>query len=111
VNETAFAGAEEAGLVDGLRSAGDALLSLVAVLGGRVVGHAMFQQDVNARISGPPITIRDSAFRTVWPAGWNTRFCRMRSWPWSLPRALWMVLKDRLCTLRRSVSESYRPRR
>ena len=44
VNETAFGGAEEACLVDGLRSSGDALLSLVAVSGNSIIGHVMFSR-------------------------------------------------------------------
>jgi putative acetyltransferase len=42
--EAAFARPDEAGLVDALRSAGDAVFSLVAVDGGRVVGHVMFSK-------------------------------------------------------------------
>jgi putative acetyltransferase len=38
----AFQEPDEAGLVDALRDAGKSLLSLVAVLDGRVVGHIMF---------------------------------------------------------------------
>jgi putative acetyltransferase len=42
VNEEAFAGAEEAAIVDALRDAGAATLSLVAVIAGEVVGHILF---------------------------------------------------------------------
>jgi putative acetyltransferase len=42
VHERAFGRPDEARLVDSLRSAGKAVLSLVAVEGGRVVGHILF---------------------------------------------------------------------
>jgi len=42
VNERAFGGPHEAALVDMLRSANKALISLVAVSQGRVVGHILF---------------------------------------------------------------------
>ena len=42
VNELAFGGAEEAGLVDALRGAADPHVSLVATEGGEIVGHIFF---------------------------------------------------------------------
>jgi len=42
VHTRAFGRPDEARLVDSLRSAGKAILSLVAVEGGRVVGHILF---------------------------------------------------------------------
>lgn len=42
VNEAAFGSAEEANLVEALRNEPDALVSLVAELDGRVVGHILF---------------------------------------------------------------------
>jgi putative acetyltransferase len=44
VNETAFGGAYEADLVDQLRGSDYALISLVAELEGRIVGHIMFSR-------------------------------------------------------------------
>lgn len=44
VNEAAFGGSEEADLVDKLRSDEHALISLVAELRARVVGHIMFSR-------------------------------------------------------------------
>jgi putative acetyltransferase len=41
---TAFAGEQEADLIDGLRSSGDLLLSLVAEAAGRVIGHVAFSR-------------------------------------------------------------------
>jgi putative acetyltransferase len=41
---TAFAGDEEADLIDGLRCSGDLLLSLVAEEAGRVIGHVGFSR-------------------------------------------------------------------
>ena len=42
VNEQAFGRADEANLVDALRTAGKAVLSLVGVEGDRIVGHIFF---------------------------------------------------------------------
>jgi putative acetyltransferase len=42
VNEAAFGGVEEADLVEGLRRDGAVLLSLVAEIGDRIVGHVLF---------------------------------------------------------------------
>lgn len=44
VNEAAFGGALEADLVDRLRADGLFLLSLVAIMKGRAVGHALFSR-------------------------------------------------------------------
>jgi putative acetyltransferase len=44
VNQEAFGGADEADLVESLRRDGDALLSLVADLDGRIVGHILFSR-------------------------------------------------------------------
>ena len=44
VHEAAFGGAEEADLVDNLRTAGDVLVSLVAEMEGRIVGHVLFSR-------------------------------------------------------------------
>jgi putative acetyltransferase len=41
---TAFAGEQEAELIDGLRRSGDLLLSLVAEEAGRVIGHVAFSR-------------------------------------------------------------------
>ena len=49
VNRRAFGQDQEANIVDALRSNGGSLLSLVASLNGRVVGHIMYS----------PITVRD----------------------------------------------------
>jgi putative acetyltransferase len=46
VNRTAFAGEDEARLVNFLRDGGYAKLSLVAEEGGRIVGHIMFSEAV-----------------------------------------------------------------
>ena len=51
VNQRAFGGDQEANIVDALRSNGAGLLSLVATLNGRVVGHIMYS----------PITVDDKA--------------------------------------------------
>ena len=44
VNEAAFGGAEEADLIGSLRREGVVLLSLVAALDGRIVGHILFSR-------------------------------------------------------------------
>ena len=44
VNEAAFGGAEEADLIESLRREGVVLLSLVAALDGRIVGHILFSR-------------------------------------------------------------------
>ena len=44
INEPAFGGSEEADLVDNLRAGGHALVSIVAELGARLVGHIMFSR-------------------------------------------------------------------
>ena len=44
VNEGAFGGSEEADLVDKLVDAGDDLLSLVAEVNRRIIGHALFSR-------------------------------------------------------------------
>ena len=44
VNEAAFGGMEEAELVDSLRRSPDSLLSLVAEMEGRIVGHVLFSR-------------------------------------------------------------------
>jgi putative acetyltransferase len=44
INEAAFAGCEEADLVDKLRTDGDVLISLVAELDQQVVGHILFSR-------------------------------------------------------------------
>jgi putative acetyltransferase len=44
VQEAAFRHFAEAALVDGLRDAGDSVLSLVAVEGKTIIGHAMFSR-------------------------------------------------------------------
>src|SRR4051812_40418200 len=44
VNEAAFGRSDEADLIDRLRGDGAVLVSLVAVQGGRVVGHALFSR-------------------------------------------------------------------
>jgi putative acetyltransferase len=44
VNEAAFRGSDEADLVDKLRGGDHALISLVAELEGRIVGHIMFSR-------------------------------------------------------------------
>ncbi|MBI4892513.1 MAG: N-acetyltransferase [Acidobacteria bacterium] len=44
LNRRAFAGAEEADLVDSLRSGGHAVLELVAEHAGRIVGHILFSE-------------------------------------------------------------------
>jgi putative acetyltransferase len=54
INTRAFDGRnEEAELVDELRSAGDLLLSLVATVGGEVVGHAAFSRLTIDTADGP----------------------------------------------------------
>jgi putative acetyltransferase len=56
VNERAFGGPAEARLVDMLRAAGKAVVSLVAVdAGGRVVGHVMFSR---VTVDGAPAGLR-----------------------------------------------------
>jgi len=44
INEAAFAGCEEADLVDKLRTDGDVLISLVAEFDQRIVGHILFSR-------------------------------------------------------------------
>lgn len=44
VNEAAFGGSEEAGLIESLRSEGAVLLSAVAAAGDRIVGHILFSR-------------------------------------------------------------------
>jgi putative acetyltransferase len=44
INEAAFGGSEEADLVDKLRTEGDVLISLVAELEKRIVGHILFSR-------------------------------------------------------------------
>jgi putative acetyltransferase len=44
IHEAAFGDSEEADLVDNLRTAGDVLVSLVAELEGRIVGHVLFSR-------------------------------------------------------------------
>jgi putative acetyltransferase len=53
VNQSAFGGSDEADLVDKLRAAGDALLSLVAEVNGRVAGHALFSRIWNEMPARP----------------------------------------------------------
>ena len=66
VEEEAFGRAAEARLVDDLRDAGDSVFSLVAVDGGRVVGHTLF-----SRMQAPfpalalgPVAVRPEYRRT-----------------------------------------------
>lgn len=58
INERAFGRADEAGLVDALRSQTDALISLVAEAGGRLTGHILFS----------PVQIEDPAKPSQRPA-------------------------------------------
>ena len=44
VNQAAFARADEADLVDKLRDGGFAILSLVAVRDGEIIGHILFSR-------------------------------------------------------------------
>jgi putative acetyltransferase len=44
INEAAFGRLDEAGLIDGLRAEGAVLLSLVAEMEGRIVGHILFSR-------------------------------------------------------------------
>ena len=57
VNKRAFGQEQEGNIVDALRSNGAALLSLVATVNGRVVGHIMYSQltvgDVTGAALGP----------------------------------------------------------
>ena len=53
IHEAAFGGSEEAELVDALRATGEALLSLVAELDGRIVGHILFSRMWIETPSGP----------------------------------------------------------
>jgi putative acetyltransferase len=53
VNRRAFGQDQEADIVDALRSGGAALLSLVAVLDGRVVGHIMYSPaSIGGKVEG-----------------------------------------------------------
>lgn len=52
VNQRAFAQDQEANIVDALRSNGAALLSLVAIVDGRVVGHIMYSPACIGELSG-----------------------------------------------------------
>lgn len=61
VNELAFGRAEEAALVDALRAAARPHVSLVAVDGGRVVGHVFFSP-VSLETEGGP---EDSSFAAM----------------------------------------------
>src|SRR5947209_260693 len=44
INEAAFGGSEEADLVDRLRTDGNAIISLVAEMQNRLVGHILFSR-------------------------------------------------------------------
>jgi len=53
VNERAFRGEQEAHIVDALRSHGAAMLSLVATVDGRVVGHILYSPiTIGGHVSG-----------------------------------------------------------
>ena len=52
VNRVAFEQDQEASLVDALRAAGGAMLSLVAVVGGEVVGHILYSPASIGTLSG-----------------------------------------------------------
>ena len=61
VNESAFAGAHEADIVDALRANGAVLLSLVATIRDRVVGHLLYSPAVIGDIEGAalgPLAVR-----------------------------------------------------
>ena len=62
VNEAAFGRPDEADIADALRANGKAFLSLVAVAGGRVVGHAMFSP---ATIESGGKTIKEAALGPI----------------------------------------------
>jgi putative acetyltransferase len=53
INEAAFGGPDEADLVDRMRTEGDALISLVAELEKRIVGHILFSRMWIETPSGP----------------------------------------------------------
>jgi putative acetyltransferase len=52
VNRQAFGGSDESAIVDALRANGAALLSLVATLDDRVVGHIMYSPAVVSAVAG-----------------------------------------------------------
>jgi len=52
INRRAFGGEHEGIIIDALRANGAALLSLVAVVGGRVVGHIMYSLATIGVVSG-----------------------------------------------------------
>jgi putative acetyltransferase len=53
VNEAAFGRGDEADLIDGLRDEGVILLSLVAELEGRIIGHILFSRMSVETAQGP----------------------------------------------------------
>ena len=67
VNEAAFAGAEEADLVDALRQEGVVLLSLVAEVERRIVGHILFSR-MSVETADDPIAAIALAPLAVLPA-------------------------------------------
>lgn len=67
LNQAAFAGSEEADLVEKLVEEGHSLLSLVAILNGQVVGHALFSRmwirgraSMNSAVALAPIAVLPS---------------------------------------------------
>ena len=86
VNEEAFGGTEEADLVESLRRDGDVLLSLVAELDGRIVGHILFSRmsietrgwsdrGGGARPPGGVASIPTSGHRRAADSRWRRNVC------------------------------------
>lgn len=66
INEAAFGGIKEADLVDRLRAAGKALLSLVAIHDGAIAGHILFSP-VSLDPIDPPLVVVGLAPMAVHP--------------------------------------------
>lgn len=64
VNMSAFPASEEAGIVDKLRSDGDAILSLVAEEQGEIVGHILFERVIIAEV--PAASLAPMAVKPAW---------------------------------------------
>lgn len=71
INEDAFGGAEEAGLIEALRADGDAVVELVALLEGVIVGHILFSRLVIEASDGTAVSAAALAPMAVLPADQN----------------------------------------
>lgn len=71
VNDAAFAGTTESRLIEAVRDAGQATISLVATAGSEIVGHILFTP-VTIDVPGPPIAALGLGPMAVLP-GWQRR--------------------------------------